>query len=256
MGLFKKEDCCLCGGKTGLLDKNCLSGKVCKECRGKLSPWFDDFKGVDKGLLEGQIGIRELNLMTIECCHFNKIFGDHGVILIDEDSRKFVAFPKTNTKFFGSQRKVESIDDVIDLGPDIIEFDMVKDLKVEITETYNEEKRTVNGKPESYSPPRYIYFENFAVKIKLDHPYIRNMNIRLNNSAVQINNVGRRLTEDAERLTGPIAGAVLGAILGRKIDTAEYFCGFRCTPDNLYQIEKYEHYLSMAREIENIITGR
>mgnify|MGYP003491978071 CR=1 FL=1 len=32
MGLFKKENCCLCGGKTGMLDKKCLSGKVCKEC--------------------------------------------------------------------------------------------------------------------------------------------------------------------------------------------------------------------------------
>ncbi len=52
MGLFTKENCCLCGGKTGLFDKKCLSVKVCKDCTKKLSVWFDGFKGADKALLE------------------------------------------------------------------------------------------------------------------------------------------------------------------------------------------------------------
>jgi hypothetical protein len=59
MGLFKKGACCLCGGKTGLMDKKCLSGKVCKNCAKKMSPWFDNYKGMDKASLfqEKQMGI-------------------------------------------------------------------------------------------------------------------------------------------------------------------------------------------------------
>lgn len=257
MGLFKKEPCVLCGGKTGLLDKKCYDGKVCKECAGKLSVWFDNYKGCDRSLLESQIEIRKTDLEMAERMNFNKIFGDHGVILIDEEEKKFIAFPETNTKFFGSQRTVKSFDDVKDLGPDLISFSMVKDLKIDISETWNEEKHSVNGEQASYSPPRYIYFENFTVKMKIDHPFIKSIAVRLNNSAVSIHNVGRRLDPDAERapVTG-VGGAILGAVFGGAYDTAEIAHGFRCTPDNLHEIEKYEKYLRDAREIERIITGR
>ena len=86
MGLFKKEPCVLCGGKTGLLDKKCYDGKVCKECAGKLSVWFDNYKGCDRSLLESQIEIRKTDLEMAERMNFNKIFGDHGVILVLTDS--------------------------------------------------------------------------------------------------------------------------------------------------------------------------
>ena len=118
MGLFKKDPCCLCGGKTGLLDKKCIDGKVCKECRSKLSVWFDDYKNTDKLHLQGQIEVRKMYADMVKVMRFNKIFGEHGVILIDEEKRTFVAFPDTSSGLFGSQRQVKSIDDVIDLGPE------------------------------------------------------------------------------------------------------------------------------------------
>ena len=35
-GVFQKESCCICGGKTGMLDKKTLDGKVCKDCTKEL----------------------------------------------------------------------------------------------------------------------------------------------------------------------------------------------------------------------------
>ena len=75
MALFKKESCCLCGGKTGLLDKKCLSGKVCKDCTKKLSVWFDDYKNTDKTQLEAQIKMREEYVKIAKMHDFNKVFG-------------------------------------------------------------------------------------------------------------------------------------------------------------------------------------
>lgn len=270
MGLFSKEACCLCGGKTGLLDKKCLSGKVCKECRGKLSVWFDDYKGVDKAILEGQLAIRESNAEQAKYCHFDKIFGEYGVILLDEKERKFIAFPSTASGLFGSQRQVKSLDDVIDLGPDLIDFDMVKDFEIDITETSREEK---DANQASFNPPHILYMETFTLRLKLDHPYIKSMYIQLNDGAVQIKNEGRRLWTDPGRklaahlldLPGLVKEeqaevydneSLLHVFLRSPYEMPDYSYGFKCTQRNWEDIRKYQYYLAMAREIEQIITGK
>ncbi len=199
MGLFKKEDCCLCGGKTGLLDKKCLSGKVCKECANKMSPWFDDYKNSLAGALDAQRLGRENDAGLVKIYNFSKVFGEFGVILIDEKEKKFVAFPDTSNGLFGSQRKVKSIDDVIDLGPDIIRFDQVEDFEIDITEMTREEKRTENGQQVSYDPPHILYMETFTLRMKINHPYVKSIYIQLNDGAVQIHNIGRRLWTDPGR---------------------------------------------------------
>ncbi|MBQ9519339.1 MAG: DUF4428 domain-containing protein [Firmicutes bacterium] len=272
MGLFKKEDCVLCGGKTGLFDKKCFDGKVCKECTKKLSVWFDDYKGADKGLLEGQIGIRELNLMEAPTLNFSKIFGEFGVILIDEEAKKFIAFPDTSSGLFGSQRKVKSLDDVIDLGPDIIKFSMVKDFEIDITETSREEKQTVNGQQVSYDPPHILYMETFTLRMKIEHPYIKSIYIQLNDGAVQIHNLGRRIwTDPGRKLAAHLLGlpglvkenqaavfdneSLLHYFMRSEYEMPDSSYGFKCTQRNWDEIKKYHYYLAMAREIQNIITG-
>ena len=43
MGLFDKKYCSICGGKIGFLGNRKLEdGNLCKDCAGKLSPWFSD----------------------------------------------------------------------------------------------------------------------------------------------------------------------------------------------------------------------
>ena len=274
MGLFKKENCCICGGKTGMLDKKCLSGKVCKECTKKMSPWFDDYKNSNAGALDAQRLGREIDVGLVEAkmYNFSKIFGEFGVILIDEKEKRFVAFPDTSSGLFGNQKKVESIDDVIDLGPDIIRFDQVEDFEIDITETTREEKQTVNGQQVSYNPPHILYMETFTLRMKINHPYVKSIYIQLNDGAVQIHNIGRRLWTDPGRklaahlldLPGLVKEnseavydneSLLHAFLGSNYQMPDYSYGFKCSPFNWEEIRKYHYYLAMAREIQNIITG-
>ena len=273
MSLFKKETCCLCGGKTGLLDKKCMDGKVCKECRSKLSPWFDDWKNACKVTLEGQIAMRTVDRSLAETGNYNKIFGEFGVILIDEQKRKFIAFPDTSKGLFGSQRKVRSLDDVIDLGPDLIDFDKVEDFEIDITETTREEKQTVNGQQVSYDPPHIVYMETFTLRLQLHHPFIRTMSIQLNDGAVQIHNEGRRIRTDfGRKLAANLLGlpelvkedqaavfdneSLLQAFLRTPYEMPDYSYGFKCTALNWEEIRRYQYYLAMAREIQSIITGK
>ena len=272
MGLFKKEDCCLCGGKTGLLDKKCLDGKVCKDCAKKLSVWFEDIKTTNKAALEEQILVREAYALLLKDMHVSKIFGEFGVILIDEENRKFIAFPDTSSGLFGNQRKVKSLDDVIDLGPDVIDFDAVEDFEIDITEMTREEKRTVDGRQESYDPPHILYMETFTLRMKVKHPYIKSIYIQLNDGAVQIRNIGRRQwTDPGRKLAAHLLGlpglvkenqaavydneSLLQAFARSDYAMPDYSYGFKCTLQNWDEIKRYQYYLAMAREIQNIITG-
>ena len=272
MGLFKKEECCLCGGKTGMLDKKCPDGKICKDCKNKLSVWFEDYKDTPKLLLEAQIKSRESYIDFAKTLNFNKIFGEYGVILIDEEKRLFIAFPSTSKGLFGNQRKVTSLDDVIDLGPDIIPFDAVEDIEIDITETSREEKQTVDGQQVSFNPPHILYMETFTLRIKLDHPYIKSVYIQLNDGAVQIKNIGRRQWTDPGRklaahllnLPGLIKenqeavydnDSLLSTYLRSDYEMPDYSYGFKCTYQNWEDIRKYRYYLAMAREIQEILMG-
>ena len=273
MGLFKKEACVLCGGKTGLLDKKCLDGKVCKDCASKTSPWFSDWKNTGKLVLESHIAIREADRSLAGTGHYNKVFGEFGVILIDEAARKFIAFPDTSSGLFGSQRKVKSMEDVIDLGPDIIKFEQVVDFEIDITETSREEKRTVDGQLVSYDPPHILYMESFTLRLKLDYPFFKSMNIQLNDGAVQIHNLGRRVwTDPGRKLAAHLLGlpglvkenqaavydnaSLLQAFLRSPYEMPDYSYGFKCTMTNWEEIQRYQYYLAMAREIQTIITGK
>ena len=271
--LFKKDPCCLCGEKTGLLDKKCQDGKVCKECAKKVSPWFEDWKTADKLKLETHIAMRAADRSMADMGNYNKVFGEFGVILIDEAAKKFIAFPDTSSGLFGSQRKVKSLSDVIDLGPDIIDFKAVEDIELDITETTREEKRTENGQQVSYFPPHILYMETFTLHLKLDYPFFKNMRIQLNDGAVQIHNIGRRQwTDPGRKLAAHLLGlpglvkenqaavydndSLLRAFLGSQYDMPDYSYGFKVTPFNIEEIRKYQYYLAMAREIQTIITGK
>lgn len=41
--LFDKKNCAICGGEIGLLGNRKLEdGNLCKNCAGRLSPWFSE----------------------------------------------------------------------------------------------------------------------------------------------------------------------------------------------------------------------
>ena len=272
MGLFKKENCCLCGGKTGLLDKKCTDGKVCKDCRANLSVWFEDFKTATADDLRAQIKQKEADVARIPSLHFDKVFGETGCILIDEKARVFTVFADTTSGLFGNKRKVTSIQDVLDLKPDLISFDQVKDIEIDIQEMTHEEKQTVNGQSVSYDPPQYIYYYTFTLRFEIDHPYIHRAYCPLEDTAVKIKTNQRRVWSDPGRklaahllhLPGLIKEnqaeiydnhALLHTLLKSPYDRPDMSFGFRVTDRNWPDLQKYHYYLLMAGEIRSAIIG-
>ena len=276
MGLFKKEVCVLCAGKTGMLDKKCIDGKICKDCRDKLSVWFDDYKDSTQTDLLRQI--QQKNIDEAEAAHhaFNRIYGESGVILIDDEARLFTALPSTSKKLFGNSIQVSSIHDVLDFHPDLISFDSVKDIEIDIQEMTHEQKRTVDGKQVSYTPPRYEYHYVFTLRFKIedpDRPYVKSAYVTLNRDAVKIKNVGPRAwTNPGRRLAAhllDLPGLIVedkAAIYDNESFLACFFrseyempamsYGFQCTAENWPDIRKYQYYLALSREIKETIMGK
>ena len=62
MGLFDKKYCDICGEKIGLLGNRKLeNGNLCKDCAGKLSPFFSDRRNSTVEEIKAQLAYREKN---------------------------------------------------------------------------------------------------------------------------------------------------------------------------------------------------
>ncbi len=269
MGLFSKKNCSICGEKIGLLGGTKIKdGDLCKECKKKLSPFFDNAKESTIEDIKKQIEAREENFKKLDDLQINKIYGEFGVILIDETNKKFVALKDTSDSLFGSQKVINSIEDVKDKNPDIIDFKDVEDVEVKVIETSREEKQTVDGQQVSYDPKHYTYMIGFDVIIKLKHPYIKMMRISIKNGTVQIYNEGRRLKDTY------ITGFVKNKLGLQKVEDKsvhydnltlhnlvenamqimpDYSYGFKCSLRNYDSIKEYAYYLAICDEIKTTL---
>lgn len=272
MALFKKENCCLCGGKTGMLDKKTASGKVCKACRSSLSVWFDDYKKSTAEDLRAQLAQKEADMEKARTLNYVRVFGDLDVILIDEEARVFSVVKVPDENAFGKRRKISSFEDVMDLRPDLISFDQVVDLDIDIHESTHETQRTVNGEQVSYDPPHFVYMESFALRIKVDHPYISTVSVRLNHDSIHIRHVGRRKKSglgtklaaylmdlpdlpEEKRAAVYDNDSLIDWFYHSDSERPKASYGFNVTIENWEAIKKYQYYLVMAREIQRMITG-
>lgn len=269
MGLFSKKTCCICGEKVGLLGGLKLKdGDLCKECKKKLSPFFDDGKESTIEDIKNQIAAREENYKQLDNLEINKIYGEFGVILIDETNKKFVALKDTSDSLFGNQRTVNAIEDVKDKNPDIIDFKDVEDVEIKIVQTNREERQTINGEQVSYDPKHYTYMINFDIVIKVNHPYIKVIRFSLKEGTIQIYNEGLRKQDDY------IAGFVKDKLglqrvenkavhydnlsIHNLVDKAmqimpDYSYGFKCTLKNYDDIKEYAYYLALSDEIRTTL---
>lgn len=273
MGLFSKKTCCICGEKVGILGGLKLKdGDMCKECKKKLSPFFDDAKESTVEDIKKQIEAREENYKQLDNLEINKIYGEFGVILIDEKNKKFVAVKDTSESLFGNQKNVKGIEDVKDKNPDIIDFKDIEDVEVKIIETSREEKQTINGEQVSYDPKHYTYMIGFDVIIKVKHPYIKVIRISIKNGTVQIYNEGRRLEEDyiagfmkeklgLQRVENKDAHYDIhfdNLTIHDLVDKAmqimpDYSYGFKCSLRNYDNIKEYAYYLALCDEIKTTL---
>jgi len=181
MGLFdafKKKQCSICGGDIGLLGNRKLEdGNMCKTCAKKLSPFFSDRRNSTVEEIKEQLAYREDNQQAVTAFQVTQTLGRGTKILIDEDAGKFM---------------VTSARDLQEANPDVIRFDQVTSVDLNIEEDASEQMREVtdregNTKEVSYTPPRFIWSYDFHVTIRVNHPYFDEISFRLNDSDVELN---------------------------------------------------------------------
>ena len=176
--LFEKKECAICGGEIGLLGNRKLEdGNMCKNCAAKLSPWFSDRRNSTIAEIEEQLAYREANKEKVAAFHITRTMGTYTKLLLDEDQGVFMVT---------SARELEKA------NPDVIGFDQVTGVDIDIDENYTEEKREVtekdgSKKQVSFNPPRYTWEYDFHVIIRINSPYFDQIRIRLNSSNVELN---------------------------------------------------------------------
>ncbi len=171
--LFKKKICGICGNEIGFLGKRKVEdGNICKQCAGRLSPWFDERRSSTIAEIARQLEYREKNNELIKSFHITHTMGgDMEKIYVDEKSKKFV---------------VTSATDIIKDNPDIIDFSFVTGCNMEITDHRTEVmRRDKDGKMVSYEPKRYRCFYDFHITINVNHPYFDEISFKLNREDVE-----------------------------------------------------------------------
>lgn len=161
--LFEKKTCDICGQEIGLLGNRKLEdGNCCKSCAKKLSPWFTERKHSTIEEIKEQLADREANKSRVAAFHETRSFGKSMNVLVDENARKFI---------------VTAVRDLQEENPDVLSFDQVTACDLDVKESRNEIYRKVrdsegNTRSESYSPRRYHYSYDFEMTLRLQHPYI------------------------------------------------------------------------------------
>ena len=239
MGLFDKKFCDICGEKIGLLGNRKLEdGNLCKDCAGKLSPWFSDRKKSTVADIREQLAYREENREKVAAFHITKTLGKSTRVLIDEDAGRFMVTSASNLK---------------DANPDVMELSDVTGCSVDVDESRNELKReTPDGKEVSFVPARYEYSYDFYVTISVNNPYFNQIRFRLNSSSIDIETgamrpgtvfspmcsmeyqecqkLGGEIKRTLTQIQNKIRREAAAAAAPRKAVTCPY-CGATTTPD-------------------------
>ncbi len=217
--LFDKKECSICGGEIGLLGNRKLeNGNLCKECAGKLSPWFDDRRHSTVEQISKQLEYRKANKEKLTSFTVTRTLGENMKVLLDEDAGQFVVT---------SSRRLD------DENPDIIAFSDVTGCALDIEEDREElMRKKPDGEEVSYSPPRYVYEYDFYITIHVRNPYFDDIHFRLNSSTVSIE--GRNIRPMPHRYGG---GAPMN--FGGGFDPV--------------QSPEYRQYKEMGEEIKDIL---
>lgn len=175
MGLFgrrEKKTCAICGKELGLFGKTKLEdGYLCKDCAGRLSPFFEDARRSTVDQVKQQLEYREANEAILKTFSPTRELGGTWRVLIDDNKGGIVI---TNQRDWKAA------------NPDVINFADVKGCDVRVDENrrelYREDKE---GHRQSYSPPRYEYSYDFWVTIRVSNPYFSTIKFKLNDWSVE-----------------------------------------------------------------------
>lgn len=170
--MFEKKECAICGTELGLLGKTKINeGYLCKECVGKLSPFFGGYRSSTADDIREQLAYREANAERLASFNPTRtLSAGRTNIMLDEDAGLLIITSQSRWR---------------DANPDIIEFSQVLGCDMDIdehrTEIYRETK---DGERESYNPPRYDLDYDFNLTIHVNTPYFTEINLRVNDSTI------------------------------------------------------------------------
>lgn len=130
--MFEKKECAICGTELGLLGKTKINeGYLCKECAGKLSPYFHGYRSSTADDIREQLAYREANAERLASFNPTRtLSAGRTNIMLDEDAGLLIITSQSRWR---------------DANPDIIEFSQVLGCDMDIdehrTEIYREAKR-------------------------------------------------------------------------------------------------------------------
>ena len=172
MGLFDKKFCSVCGEKIGLLGNRKLEdGNLCKDCAGKLSPWFSDRRNSTVDEIKAQLAYREANQEVLAQFRPTLTMGGNKKIMLDEAKKQFVVTSASNLQ---------------NANPDVIDYSDVTGCELDVQEQKIEiKKKDADGKEVSYNPPRYRREYDFYIQIRVNNPYFDEIRFQLNDDSVE-----------------------------------------------------------------------
>lgn len=180
--LFEKKVCDLCGGEIGLLGNRKLEdGNCCKECAGKLSPWFDERRHSTVEQIRRQLTAREENRQKLQSWNHDMVYGEYQKLYV-----KFLGkIPDTFV--------ISSASNYKEANADILQFAHVSSCDADIRESHKELKqKNAQGEEISFNPPRYEYSYEFYVKLMImGCEYIDDMRFRLNRNTLKLQTTQR-----------------------------------------------------------------
>ena len=178
MGLFDKKYCDVCGAKIGFLGNRKLEdGNLCKDCAGKLSPFFSDRRNSTVAEIKEQLAYREENKQQLDDFLPSVTFDGSKKVYIDPISERFIVTGLSNWRSG---------------NPDLINLSQVRNVETDIRE--NKEEifyKDSEGNEKSYEPRRYECDYEFNVTIHVDSPWFDEIELELSDG----NRPDRRFTD-------------------------------------------------------------
>ena len=121
--MFEKKECAICGTELGLLGKTKISeGYLCKECAGKLSPYFHGYRSSTADDIREQLAYREANAERLASFNPTRtLSAGRTNIMLDEDAGLLIITSQSRWR---------------DANPDIIEFSQVLGCDMDIDHSF------------------------------------------------------------------------------------------------------------------------
>lgn len=226
--LFEKKECAICGGEIGLLGNRKLEdGNLCKNCAGKLSPFFSERRHSTVAQIQEQLDYREANKEAVEAFKVSRTFnaGYNTHVMVDEEQGNFVVTSSRNWR---------------EANPDVIPCSAITNIEIKQNEHKTEiTYEDAEGNKQSYTPPRYEVKYDFDMIINVDCPYFDEIRFDLSAGNIdstdvvkftQVRELGISIKEGLEK-PKETAAAVQAAANAPKTAVNCPFCGATTIPD-------------------------